>query len=299
MGAINWIFVKLSVSEFVRNHQAGVLSIAGKTLQAVIVIVLSLLIIKFGSIGIKKFFEQQKQFKYTLDGKRTDTLSTLCTSILRYSVYFIALVTILKSTFNIDATTIITAAGVGGLAIGFGAQSLVKDVITGFFILLEDQFSVGDSVTIDGMTGNVEEMGLRITKLRHFSGDLYIIPNSEIKKVTNHTRGNKTAIVDVAVAYEEQLDRAFKVLNKVCEDTAKDFETIVEGPTLLGVMNFGELGVMMRIQAKTLPGAQWELEREIRKRVKEAFDAEKIKIPYRPVVVNQNVKDGAGDSKCQ
>ena len=101
MGAINWMYVKLSVSEFVRTNQAGVLSIAGKTLQAVIVLVLSLLVIKFGSVGIKRFFEQQKQFKYTLDGKRTDTLSTLCISLLRYSVYFIAFVTILKSTFNI------------------------------------------------------------------------------------------------------------------------------------------------------------------------------------------------------
>jgi small conductance mechanosensitive channel len=288
MGNIDWTKVKALVTSFVKNHQDQVLEVIGKAAQTILIVILSLIVIKFGTIAIKKFFDKQREFKYKLDAKRTDTLATLCISILRYSVYFIALITILDNVFGITPTTIITAAGVGGLAIGFGAQNLVKDVITGFFILLEDQFSVGDMITIDGMMGTVEEMGLRITKIRNYTGDLYIIPNSEIKKVTNHTRGDKAAIVDVSVAYEENMDLVINVLNKVCETAAKELTSIVEGPTVLGVVNLGDSGVVIRVFAKTIAGAHWEVERQLRKRIKDAFDREGIEIPYnRLVVINK------------
>jgi len=275
---INWNRVQLIILEFIRINQDKIVFTIVKMFQAIIIIGISFLIIKFGSLTFRRFFERQKEFKYKLDIKRIDTLCALCISVLRYTVYFIAGVTILQSVFNINATTIITAAGVGGLAIGFGAQSLVKDVITGFFILLEDQFSVGDTITIDGMTGTVEEIGLRITKFRNFTGDLYILPNSEIKKVTNHTRGDKAAIVDVTVAYEEDVDKVLKILEKFCETCSKKFENIIEGPTVLGILNFGSSGVIIRIFAKTICGKQGEIEREIRKEVKKVFDAEGIKV---------------------
>lgn len=292
MGNIDWVQVKQTVSGFVSHNQPQVLAVLGKIGQTIIIIILSLMTIRFGSMGIQKFFDKQKEFKFRLDSKRTDTLSTLCISILRYTVYFIALVTLLQSVFDIPATTIITAAGVGGLAIGFGAQSLVKDVITGFFILLEDQFAVGDMISIDGMTGNVEEMGLRITKIRHYAGDLFIIPNGEIRKVTNHTRGSKGAIVDVSVAYEEKIDRVIMVLNKVCETAAQEIPNITEGPTVLGVMNLDDSGVVIRVFAKTVAGEQWGIERELRKRIKDAFDQEGIEIPYNKlVIINKKVEE--------
>lgn len=291
MGKINWFDVKQMVSYYVRSHQDQVLTFTGKTFTMIAIIIISFLVIRFGSMAIKKFFEKQKEFKYTLDVKRSDTLSTLCISILRYTVYFIGTVTLLQSVFNINATTIITAAGVGGLAIGFGAQGLVKDVITGFFILLEDQFSVGDVITVDGMTGNVEEMGLRITKIRHYTGDLFIIPNSEIKKVTNHTRGEKAAIVDIPVAYEENTDRVLEVLDRLCKSIGKESEFIVEGPAAQGVVNFNEAGVTMRIFAKTIAGRQVDAERMIRKKVKDTFDREGIKLSNSKMIVVQKHKD--------
>ncbi len=285
MGNIDWDNVKYLVTNFVLSNQEQVIKISARVSQTVLVLILSILAIKFGSVAIKKFFDKQRQFKYSLDSKRTDTLSTLCESILKYTVYFIASVTILKSVFGIETTTIITAAGVGGLAIGFGAQGLVKDVITGFFILLEDQFAVGDMITIDGMMGTVEEMGLRITKIRHFAGDLYIIPNGEIQKVTNHTRGQKGAIVDVTVAYEENIDKVFEVLNETCLKAGTEIDSIVEGPTVLGVTDLGDSGVNIRVFARTVAGQQWAVERELRKIIKDTFDKKGIEIPYKKVVI--------------
>jgi small conductance mechanosensitive channel len=293
VGSIDWGQVKKEVTSFVIDHQDQVLSVAGRIMKTAIIVVLSLMVIKFGTLLIQKFFDKQKEFKYKLDTKRTDTLATLCISILRYSVYFVAFVTILQAAFDIVPTTIITAAGVGGLAIGFGAQNLVKDVITGFFILLEDQFSVGDMITVDGMMGTVEEMGLRITKVRHYAGDLYIIPNSQIQSLTNHTRGSKGAIVDVAIAYEEKIDKALDALNIISERAAKEIDSIVEGPTVLGVKDLGDSGVVIRVFAKTIAGMQWEVERQLRKRIKDGFDERGIEIPYNRLVV---INKGEGDS---
>ncbi|MCG8501192.1 MAG: mechanosensitive ion channel family protein [Firmicutes bacterium] len=282
---MEWDQLKALFERAIMQNEGHIFAGLGKIGQTVLIILLSAIAIKFGSLAIQKFFDKQREFKYKLDDKRTDTLSTLCISILRYAVYFIAIVTTLQSVFGIETTTIITAAGVGGLAVGFGAQSLVKDVITGFFILLEDQFAVGDMITIDKMMGTVEEVGLRITKLRHYAGDLYIIPNGEITKVTNHTRGSKGAIVDVSVAYEEKIDDVISVLTQVSETASKEIASIVKGPEVLGVMDLGDSGVVIRIFAKTVAGQQWSVERELRKRIKDTFDREEIEIPYNKIVV--------------
>ncbi len=282
---MGWDQLKALFERAIMQNEGHIFAGLGKIGQTVLIILLSAIAIKFGSLAIQKFFDKQREFKYKLDDKRTDTLSTLCISILRYAVYFVAIVTALQSVFGIETTTIITAAGVGGLAVGFGAQSLVKDVITGFFILLEDQFAVGDMITIDKMMGTVEEVGLRITKLRHYAGDLYIIPNGEITKVTNHTRGSKGAIVDVSVAYEEKIDDVISVLTQVSETASKEIASIVKGPEVLGVMDLGDSGVVIRIFAKTVAGQQWSVERELRKRIKDTFDREEIEIPYNKIVV--------------
>ena len=282
---MEWDQLKALFERAIMQNEGHIFAGLGKIGQTVLIILLSAIAIKFGSLAIQKFFDKQREFKYKLDDKRTDTLSTLCISILRYAVYFVAIVTALQSVFGIETTTIITAAGVGGLAVGFGAQSLVKDVITGFFILLEDQFAVGDMITIDKMMGTVEEVGLRITKLRHYAGDLYIIPNGEITKVTNHTRGSKGAIVDVSVAYEEKIDDVISVLTQVSETASKEIASIVKGPEVLGVMDLGDSGVVIRIFAKTIAGQQWSVERELRKRIKDTFDREEIEIPYNKIVV--------------
>mgnify|MGYP000277031493 CR=1 FL=1 len=212
--------------------------------------------------------------------RRAQTLAAVLKSVMRYSIDFIAIVTVLRL-FKVDTTSILAGAGIVGLAVGFGAQNLVRDIITGFFIIFEDQFGVGDYITATGLSGTVEELGLRITRLRDFGGELHIIPNGIIDKVTNHSRGAMRALVDVSVAYEEDIDHVLQVLTGVSRKMAEERkEIIAEGPTPLGVINFGPSEVVIRIVAKARAMAQWEVERELRKRIKEAFDREGIEIPY-------------------
>lgn len=254
-------------------------------LESIVVLTLAVFIMKILKSIIMKFFHTQKNFKYQINEKRADTLSTLLVSVLKYTIYTIAVLTILNSIFGVNISTILTAAGIGGVAIGFGAQSLVRDVISGFFILLEDQFSVGESVTIDGMSGTVEEMEMRITKIRHFNGDLFIIPNGEIKRVNNHSRGSKTAIVDVKVSYQQNLDKVMEVLSNVVQKYSSETTTIIEEPAVLGVIEFTSTDITLRVTAKTLPDEYVTVERDLRKRIKEAFDEEKIIIPHTKKVI--------------
>jgi moderate conductance mechanosensitive channel len=238
------------------------------------IIVLAALLVKTGSFIIKKVLEKRKKFRFAADSKRVDTLATLLVSIYRYGIYLIAGLIILSDVFALKS--VLAAAGVGGIAVGLGAQSLIRDIISGFFILMEDQFAVGDLITIDSMNGTVEEMELRITKLRNFNGDLYVIPNGEIKKVVNHTRGNKAVIVDIPVAYSADMSRVFEIASKVCAESAAEIMTLVEAPQVLGITELGKDTINLRIFARAHPNEQWQAEREIRRRVKEAFDREGI-----------------------
>ncbi|SCX81925.1 mechanosensitive ion channel family protein [Alkaliphilus peptidifermentans] len=237
-----------------------------------------------------RFFNANQEAKFKIDVPRLETLKGLTKSLVKYTIYFIAFTAILDS-FGVEIGALIAAAGIGGLALGFGAQNLVRDIITGFFILFEDQFGVGNYVEIDGVGGIVEEMALRVTKIRGFNGDLYIIPNGEIKKVTNRSTGKMRAWVDISIAYEEDIDNAIKVLEEASEELRNNNPQILEGPIVLGVTNLGNSDVVISVMAKTVPMEQWATERLMRKTFKQAFDKEGIEIPYpRRVVIN-------GDSK--
>lgn len=157
-----------------------------RLIKAAAVIVIALAVINLCRWLIGKAMKRRKNAS-----RRNDTLAALLKSVLTYTVSFLALVTVLQTGFAIDMTSILAAAGVLGVAVGFGAQTLVKDIISGFFLLFEDQFSVGDRVTLEGFTGVVEELGLRATRIRGAAGDLFILPNGSISKVTNHSRGEQ------------------------------------------------------------------------------------------------------------
>ncbi len=261
--------------------------IIGGAIKILLILIASKIAIKFMIVIIDKFFENRERLRIKLEENRIKTLKSILKSIARYTIYFIAALPILD-TVGVDIKGFIAAAGIGGLAIGFGAQNLVRDVITGFFILFEDQFTVGDYVDFDGKSGIVEEMALRVTKIRDFSGDLHIIPNGAISKVTNRCRGNMRAKVDISIAYEEDIENAIEVLNKASQELLKETDAIVEGPTVLGVTSFGASDVVITTIAKTKPMSQWEVERLMRKRFKQAFDKAGIEIPYpKRVVYNQ------------
>lgn len=269
------------IAEFIDNvlkNEQGDLNLLGKSIKIVIIYLTIRILIYIINKLIDKTLKGRKG-EHLVNHNRANTIAEILKKMVKYILYFLGIVIVLEM-FNINTTSILATAGIGGLAIGFGAQSLVKDIITGFFIFLEDQYSVGDLVQIGTYQGNVEELGLRVTKLRDFSGELHIIPNSSIQIVTNKTRGPMRALVEVSIAYEENIDKVISVLEKVCDDIKLSNETIIEGPSVLAVSNLGEYGVNIRIVAKTIPGEQWATEREIRKKVKEAFDKENIEIPY-------------------
>lgn len=275
------------VGQKIAAHQGDILKTGGTILGTLLVAFAG---IKLGDAIINKVFKPRDNKLYP-DERRILTIKTLSKSILRYAVYFVVGFTILGQLADLaqtDPKGFLAGAGILGVALGFGAQSLVKDVITGFFIILENQYAVGEYITTGNFSGFVEEIGLRVTKLRDWGGEYHIIPNGQINTVTNFSRGSMRAVVEVGIAYEEEVDRALEVMNRVAESVRREMQNvIVEGPEVLGVVNFGPSEVIIRTVAKTKPMEQWQVERELRKRFKEAFDREGIEIPYpRRVIIS-------------
>lgn len=234
-----------------------------------------ILVVAFAVNGIAKKVIRRAMTKKSPPGQgeqhRIHTLQSLLTNIAGYTIFFIAIVAILGE-FNINASAIIASAGIVGLAIGFGAKDLVSDVVTGFFVLMENQINVGERVTVNGFSGIVEDVGLRVLRIRADNGDLHFIPNRDIKALTNHSRGHRQAQVDLSIPSDADIERAIEVLQKECEQLAKRLTGIVEGPKVLGVQNIGGSEAVIRVLARTENGQQAEVERELRKDLKKALD---------------------------
>lgn len=177
--------------------------------------------------------------------------------------------------FHYNPTALLAGAGVVGLAIGFGAQGLVSDIVTGFFILLEKQFDVGEYITVAGFDGIVEQIGLRTTQLRSFDGTLHFIPNRSILNVSNHSRGTMQALVDIELSPNENVDQMITALQAACDEVRAETPQIIEGPQVVGVEAFGSSSLVLRIIAKTETMEQWRVERILRKKMKEVLDIEK------------------------
>lgn len=252
-----------------------------KILNVVFIIVIMFIMVKLGTKFIDKFIKKQSKMKVSLDVKKASTLGTLLKSILRYTVYFFGVASILT---QIVGPISLTFAGIGGVAIGFAAQNFVKDIINGFFILFEDQFAVGDYIDIEDKSGIVEGIGLRLTKIRDFNGDLHLIPNGNINTVTNHSRGSIRVLVDVDVAREEDIDNVVDILNSICENF-KNNDNMVDGPRVIGVTAIKEFGFTIRVVGRAKPMTQWEAENALRKEIKDNLDLHKIKVPYPKRVV--------------
>ena len=232
----------------------------------------------------------------TLRERRGRTISQLLRSVGRIVVFAVALLL----TFNvfIDIGPILAGAGILGLAVSFGAQSLVKDVISGFFILFENQFAIGDVVEAGGKSGVVERMTLRVVVLRDLKGVMHVIPNSEIKVVSNMTRGWSRAVVDVGVGYEEDVDRALAVVRDEAASFSADAEwaSQLDGPVEVpGIEALGDSAIVIRSLIKTQPGSQWNAAREFRRRLKLRFDRENIEIPFPQRKVHVHVDEGVPD----
>lgn len=273
--------VGIFIQEFFKDAE-GDLNLFGKAVSILLIFLIVRIIVSISYRLIDRTISaREKHFK---NDPRTTTIGGIIKKIIKYVMFFIALIISLEL-IGISTGSILATAGIGGLAISFGAQSLVKDIITGFFIIMEEQYNVGDHVKILDYEGYVEEVGIRVTKIRGFSGDLYIIPNGSIQDVANMNRGIMRSWVDVTVSYDENIDRVLQVLNRACDQVKESNENIIEGPTVLGVTELGDYSIRISIIAKTISGFQWSVEREIRKKAKEGLEEAKIKIPYPKQVI--------------
>lgn len=218
---------------------------------------------------------------YAMQLRRAQTLLPLMLEVQRYIIYFVATVTILAQ-LGIDTGAILASVGVVGLALGFGAQNLVKDVISGFFLLFDGLIAVGDVVKInDATSGAVESVGLRNTQLRDFSGLLWIVPNGDLRQFGNFNRGWTRAVIPVDIAYESDIGRAREALDEVAQAwAAENSAKVLEPPEVQGLMAFGTSGITLRLVIKVKAMEHWGAERELRARIKQAFDARRIEIPY-------------------
>lgn len=268
-GALTWVRGLLD--------RGAVTAVLGRILVILLILGGARLLVRLAEAFVERLFRPERHVY--LDERRARTLATLITSIARYTIYFFAGVAVLQH-LGFNTASLLTAAGIGGLAIGFGAQNLVRDVITGFFILFEDQYGVGDYISAGGVSGIVEEMGIRITKIRDFGGELHIVPNGQITQVTNHMGPSMRVMFDVEVAYDTDLDKAIKTLEELCAEYARGNDRLVEPPIVLGVQALAESGISLRIVARTKPMEQWGVERELKRLIKERFDAEGIEIPF-------------------
>lgn len=247
-----------------------------KSIRVILILVFMTILIKISIAIIDKFVAKQKNMRISFDEKKANTLGELLKSIVKYGVYFIGIMSILNTVFG---TISITFAGIGGVAIGLGAQNLIKDIINGFFIIFEDQFAVGDYINIGDKGGVVESIGLRLTKLKDFNGDIHIIPNGSIAIITNHSRADMRVQIDIEIAHEEDVDKVIEVLQNTCNEI-EGHEDIVETPKVVGIASIKESGVVVRVAGKAKPMTQWDIENLLRKKIKKSLDDNNIQISY-------------------
>lgn len=280
--------------EFIMNEALWI-SIGTALLKILLILVLMAIVVKIGKSAIERVMILRSKTPIGYTERRQNTLIKLLQNGLTYLVYFAGILAIL-STVNINVAGLLAGAGIAGLAIGFGAQSLVKDIITGFFIIFEDQFAVGDTVMINQSNGTVQEIGLRTTKIKTYTGELHIIPNGNISEVINYSIFNSLIMVDVSVAYESDVDEVERLINEFLDTALEKYPELVARPDLLGVQALGASDVVMRISAETLPMNHFKVGRMLRRDIKRFLDEHDIEIPYQKMVVFEQKGGGKANA---
>jgi small conductance mechanosensitive channel len=254
-------------------------------------------VVRLTAHRIEKAVDDGDDSVTTLREQRGRTISQLLRSVGRVTIVTIAILL----TFNVfvNIAPILAGAGILGLAISFGAQSLVRDIITGFFILLEDQFAVGDVIEVAGKSGVVERMTMRVVVLRDLEGTMHVVPNGEMKVVSNKTRGWARAVVDITVPFTEDVDRVLQVVRDEAEQFSRDavWSLQLDGPVeVLGVEELRDNSLVIRTLLKTQPGSQWSVAREFRRRLRKRLDRETVGAPFQQRRVQVTVKGPNGEA---
>ncbi|HDP68310.1 MAG TPA: mechanosensitive ion channel family protein [Candidatus Marinimicrobia bacterium] len=250
-------------------------------IRIVFILIFTFIALYLAKVITKRIFKSLP-FKDNEQIKRRDTLFSVFQFVFRIIIITVALIMVL-SELNIEIGPILAAAGILGLAVGFGAQNLVKDLIGGFFILLTDQIRVGDVVEVAGKAGFVEGLNLRMVTLRDLAGNVHYVPNGEITVVTNMTKGFSRYVFEIGVAYRENVDEVMEIMKQVDAELREDPEfkdDILEPLEILGLDKFGDSSVVIKARTTTKPIKQWRIGREFKRRLKIQFDKQNIEIPY-------------------
>jgi moderate conductance mechanosensitive channel len=269
-------------------------------LRVLVIVVIAFALVRVMALLVARF-EHELNVGTSLDAleraKRARTLGAVVNKVVTIAVISIALLEALPH-FGLDIAPVLTGAGILGLAIGFGAQTIVRDVISGFFLILEDQVRVGDVAAINGTGGLVESINLRTIVLRDAEGTVHVFPNGAIQTLANRSKDFSYYVIDLGISYREDPDRVAGVLRKIgaeLQDDPKFAPWILEPVEILGVDSFGDWSVVLKMRIKTVPLKQWEVGREFRKRIRRRFEEEHIEIPFPERVVTVRDDKPRGD----
>jgi moderate conductance mechanosensitive channel len=264
------------------------ISFAQSSFRVLLIVVVALLAIKFLRLGINRLevlLVRARESSESVPGAaamRIRTLMSVLWTIVAGLVWFTAVLTILGQV-GVNVTPILASAGVVGLAVGFGAQNLVKDFVSGFFLILENQVRVGDVAIINGTGGLVEAITFRTIVLRDQAAVVHVFPNGSIKTLSNMTKDWSAYVMDIGVAYKEDTDRVIEVMRRVAGELQSEPQygsAMLEPIEIICVDSFSDSAVIIKARLKTLPIRQWMVGREYRRRLKKAFDAENIEFPF-------------------
>ena len=253
-----------------------------KILGILIVLIILSQISKWIIKWMEKFVPEKDPLQTAEAKKRAHTLGNILRHALLIVISFVAILLILGE-LGIQLGPLLATAGIGAVAIGFGAQSIVKDVISGFFIILENQYRIGDAIEVAGVSGLVESVSLRRTVLRDLEGKVHTIPNGEIKVVSNLSKEWSRTVLDVGISYREDVDKVIDLLSQIGRELQVEEpykSAILEPFQILAIEQFGESQWVIRMMVKTIPLKQWDVGRELRKRIKKRFDEKGIQIPF-------------------
>ncbi len=256
-----------------------------RIVQSAIIVLAAVISDKLLNRRLLKFISRRMQDKNEDHAVRYKTLLSVLSKIVTVVIAFIAVLLVLQLLFDVQPASLIAATGIAGAALGLGAQSLVKDSINGFFILVEDQFSVGDIVTIDGFLGKIHSVSLRMTCVESFEGDRMFISNSAITRVVNHSKENRTIFLDVPVSYDADIDRVLEQFGEITEVLKEKLDCLSGEPQLLGVGDFNVSSVSVKLMIPCEPQSQYQCRRDALKIIREEMSARGIEIPYEHLTV--------------
>jgi len=283
------------IIEFLRQTSAWLtdpdvwIAMAWVALKIVIYFIAGRLVVRFAGRAITHMMIERKaegRGPVKIDPRRTQTIGRLVNNVISYTVNFIVMMLVL-SEIGVDLAPLLAGAGVMGLAIGFGAQSLVKDVITGFFIIFEDQFAVGDVIKTGSFQGTVQEIGLRVTRIKSWTGEVHIIPNGAILEVTNFSTNNSVGVVDVSVAYDSDIEKVTDIIRRTALEVYEGNENMIKEPEVLGVQTIGAAEIVLRVTFECKPLQHHAVGRQMNAAIKKALAEEGIEAPFPRLVTFQ------------